>query len=160
MRDVSAPLLLAAFGLLLFAVVRWAMLEPPSVPGAAQLPDPAELDSSRRYLRSVGELPLWLDETGLVLSAPRSDVPNAWHFRPAPLPPPPLPGERGPRRHAVTAILIHSGTRMAVIDDRGVLPGDRLAGGTRVVRIESDHVVLQEPDGTRTVARLRTEGDD
>lgn len=159
-RDIGAPLLLAAFGLLLFAVVRWATLEPAPVVGAAQLPDPAELESSRRYLGSVGELPPWLDETGLVLSAPRSGAPNAWD------PPPPPPPRRGVRegrgrpRHAVTAILIRSGGRVAVVDDRTVVAGDQLASGARVLRIEPDHVILQEPDGTRTVARLRTEGEE
>ena len=75
-------------------------------------------------------------------TAPRRDAPA-----PAPQPP-----ERPPRK--LTAILIAGTQRVAIIDEREVRPGDELPGGVEVVAIESDHVVLREPNGTRTLLRL------
>lgn len=64
------------------------------------------------------------------------------------------PGVAEPRRStgsgwSVSAIMISDNRRLAIVDDRLVEPGDTLPGGTRVVEVARDHVLLVGADGVR-----------
>lgn len=50
---------------------------------------------------------------------------------------------------AVTAIMITGARRIAIVNDRLVRPGDRLADGSRIAAVEADHVLLITPSGER-----------
>jgi len=57
----------------------------------------------------------------------------------------------------ISAILISDSRRIAVINEQLVTVGSTLAGGARLVAIESDHVVLDEPGRGRRVVRIATD---
>lgn len=64
------------------------------------------------------------------------------------------PSGPGRPRWVVSAILLTDARRMAVVNDSVVVVGSGLPGGARVVEIQSDRVVLQEPGGVRRVISL------
>lgn len=58
-------------------------------------------------------------------------------------------------RYVVTAILISQDRRVAVVDDALVRVGSVLPGGVRVTAIESDHVEIVGPTGTRRMLTIK-----
>ena len=58
-------------------------------------------------------------------------------------------------RYVVTAILISREKRVAVVDDVLVNVGSVLPGGVRVTAIESDHVEIVGPTGTRRMLTIK-----
>jgi hypothetical protein len=58
-------------------------------------------------------------------------------------------------RYVVTAILISRDKRVAVVDDVLVGVGTVLPGGVRVTAIESDHVEVVSPSGTRRMLTIK-----
>lgn len=58
-------------------------------------------------------------------------------------------------RYVVTAILISRDRRVAVIDEALVSVGSILPGGVRVTAIETDHVEIVAPSGTRRMLAIK-----
>ena len=131
----------AASAVLLVAAV-WGTVRR-NGPPPSHWPDAAHLDSLSQYLVR-GEAAPSPDDYVAFLPARR-----------------PASGGR-PRSTApafsarVSAILIAGDRRLAIIDDRNVRPGDRLAGGALVLSIGPDHVVVRDRDGSRRTLRLST----
>ncbi len=61
-------------------------------------------------------------------------------------------------RWTLSAVLIAGDRRSAIVNDRVVRPGDRLADGTRVEVVEGDHVIIVTPDGMRHRLELERRG--
>lgn len=115
-------------------------------------PAPAALDSLGRYLRPMT---LTTSEAG---TEPADLLSANEYFGPSGAPEPDNGGAATPRagrpRWIVSAILLTDARRMAVLNDSVVVVGSVAAGGGRVVAIESNHVVLQEPGGARRIVPL------
>lgn len=72
-------------------------------------------------------------------------------------PAPPSPANSPATRWTVSAILISDSRRVAVVNEQLVGVGATLPGGARLVAIERDHVVIDEPGRGRRVIRVAIE---
>lgn len=128
---------LAAFGLLVVLLsFRAASSEDRSV-RAGEIPTTEEFDSLHRYLTPVEAAPEPEDYLAFVPAMPSREVgPPAVSERVRP----PAPPRRIPE---LSAILITSDTRIAIIDDEQASAGSDLPGGGRVIAIEPEYVVVE-----------------
>jgi hypothetical protein len=107
---------------------------------------PTQLDSFPPLLAAVPPTaPVQLVEPGI--PAPLWEDLTA---EPAPSP----PGNSPATRWTVSAILISDSRRVAVVNEELVAVGAMLPGGGRLVAIERDHVVIDEPGRGRRVIRV------
>lgn len=133
-----------AASLVLVALTAWAAVGR-SAPRVGVGPTPAELDSLARYLEPV---------------VPLEPLDDYAHHLPAEEPAyaPPVAaaetGRAGDPDWRLNAILITSGSPVAIIDDRQVRPGERLADGTLVESISAGQVVVVAPSGERRTVRV------
>lgn len=151
-RRRSTLVLLAVSSILAVTWVR-ALWPRPSAWASTRWPHPEELDSLGRYLAPADPAPEVDDYASYLpanIPAANADPPPAG-AEPAL---PPAPSARlEPGTWRLGAILLSDAHRLAVIDDRVTRPGDRLEHGARLVAVEEDHVIIEEPNGVRHTLR-------
>lgn len=150
---ISLPMLLVAFA------ARTALKPPRNAPTvSAGIPSVDELDSLTRYLmprqsRGIPSVavaaPVQFDQPDPFISmeyvaAPDTTVSQQPVVRPVPK-----------DRYVVSAILISSDKRIAVINEQLVTVGSMLPGGFRVTAIENDHVQIVAPTGVSRMLSIR-----
>ena len=144
--------LLIMAALVAIGLVAASTLWVPEPPRQMALPTASDLVEMERYLTPVATdetrigVPPRVAVDGSPFGVPRAADPTQGQ-RPAAAPAP---------RWTVTAIMIAGERRIAIVNDRMVRPGDRLADGARIEAVERDHVVLITPSGQRR--RLELEG--
>ncbi len=149
---ISLPMILVAFA-------AHSALKPPKNPPTVSpgIPSAEDLDSLSRYLkaRPLGAVPRLVgnarfpgDEVDPFVSVDYAAAPE-----PTGSPTDPKPVVRD--RYVVTAILISSDRRIAVINETLVTVGSMLPGGFRVTAIENDHVQIVAPSGASRVLAIR-----
>lgn len=155
MAGICLPMILAA------VAARSVLKSPKNAPTvSAAVPSAEDLDSLGKYLaaRPSRGVPVIASNTGF-----RNDRPDPFvsiDFVPQPdsgaavAVPVVKPVARD--RYVVTAILISSDKRVAVVNEDLVSVGSMLPGGFRVTAIENDHVEIVAPSGVRRLLTIRS----
>jgi hypothetical protein len=118
---------------------------------SASLPSMQELDSLRGYVtRTTPPSPAPVPAVSAIARGISDPFGRVTRFEmPKYLGDAGLKGVTGPPRWVVSTIMITDSRRVAVVNGEVVSPGSILPGGTRVLSIETDHLVIAEPGGAR-----------
>lgn len=154
--------ILLRFGAIVIPVIlvagaaRRALKPAPDAPAvAAGIPTAEELDSLSKYLKVSPAQGIPELATAARVQPDLFDPFASADFVQIEEPGPAGPVPQVRDRYVVTAILISRNKRVAVIDDALVGVGSVLPGGVRVVGIESNHVAIVGPSGTRRMLTLK-----
>lgn len=149
---ISLPMLLVAFA------AHNALKPPKNAPTVSPgIPSAEELDSLTRYLvpRQSRGVPIVAVATPVQFNQPDPFVSIEYVAAPdttvSQAVVRPVPRDR----YVVSAILISSDRRIAVINEQLVTLGSMLPGGFRVTAIENDHVQIVAPTGASRVLTIR-----
>lgn len=144
-RIDSRTIAVAIAGSALLGVILWARWSESEALPVGNWPTVEELDSLGRYLEPSDPAPP-LDDYAVFLPA----EPEPYFGEPSgPLPQVPAP------ELELSAILTGGSRPVAIINDQPVRPGAKLPGGSILLAIAPDHVVIRDPGGAQRRVFLR-----